>query len=160
MRIRNLIKALETLKKCSNGLIFHTYWFVIFKLMRIRLQLITFMLIWIRIRILPLNLMGARNWVGVGLSYRLQRLAESIHGLLKVKKFRLRVFIFPNRTFIYIPLKLNKNKIKTSIATFILILFSEQTISMFAPSKHFSSFHSKLYVECFEIMCNFRTFAR
>ncbi len=47
--------------------------------------------------------------------------------------------------------KLNKNKIKTSIATFILILFSEQTISMFAPSKHFSSFHSKLYVEFFKV---------
>ncbi len=58
-------KRLEILKMCSKRLIFHSFWLVICKLMRIgiriqlitltriRLQLITFM----RIRILPFNLM-------------------------------------------------------------------------------------------------------
>jgi hypothetical protein len=44
---------IQTLKKCSNRLIFHTFWLVICKLMRIRfrIQLITLMRIWIRMRI-------------------------------------------------------------------------------------------------------------
>ncbi len=36
------IKA-QTMKKCSNRLVFHTFWLVICKLMRIRIQLITLM---------------------------------------------------------------------------------------------------------------------
>jgi hypothetical protein len=43
------------LKKCSNRLIFHTFWLVIYQLMRMRIQLIILMRI--RIRILPFNLM-------------------------------------------------------------------------------------------------------
>ncbi len=42
------IKAQNLEKKCSNRLIFHTFWLVICKLMRIRIQLITLMRIWIR----------------------------------------------------------------------------------------------------------------
>jgi hypothetical protein len=40
--MRILIKAqLKPLKKCSNRLLFYKFWLVIFKLMRIRIQLIT-----------------------------------------------------------------------------------------------------------------------
>jgi hypothetical protein len=49
------IKA-QNLEKRSNRLIFHTLWLVIGKLMRIRIQLITLMRIWI----LPFNLMRIR----------------------------------------------------------------------------------------------------
>ncbi len=47
------IKA-QNLKKCSNRLMFRTFCHVIWKLMRIRIQLVTLM----RIRILPFNLMA------------------------------------------------------------------------------------------------------
>ncbi len=43
------IKAQNLEKKCSSRLIFHTFWLVIYKLMRIRIQHITLM----RIGILP-----------------------------------------------------------------------------------------------------------
>ncbi len=48
-------KSSKPWKKCSNRLMFRTFWLVICKLMRIRIQLITLMRI--RIRILPFNLM-------------------------------------------------------------------------------------------------------
>jgi hypothetical protein len=52
------IKAqiLEGLKKCSNTLLFHTFWLVICKLMRIWIQIITLM----RIRIQIITLMRIR----------------------------------------------------------------------------------------------------
>jgi hypothetical protein len=61
-------KRLETLKKCSNMISFRTFWLVIGKLMRIRIQLITLMririqlitLMPIRIRIIPFDLMRIR----------------------------------------------------------------------------------------------------
>ncbi len=56
MRIRILASKymLKSLKKCSNRLIFHTFRLVIFKLMRIGIQIITLL------RILPFNLMRIR----------------------------------------------------------------------------------------------------
>jgi len=42
MRICIWILASKTLKKCSNGLIFHAFWLVICKFKQIRIQLITF----------------------------------------------------------------------------------------------------------------------
>jgi hypothetical protein len=53
------IKA-QTLEKCSNRLIFHTYWVVICKLMRIQIQLITLM----RMRIRIVIFIGCRSGCG------------------------------------------------------------------------------------------------
>ncbi len=52
---------IKTLKKCSNELIKHTFWLVICKLMRIRIQLVTLM----RIQILPFKLMRI-HWLKAG----------------------------------------------------------------------------------------------
>ncbi len=50
MRIRISIpaskKRLKTLKKCSKWLIFHTFWLVICKLMRIRIRIRSYLSIW------------------------------------------------------------------------------------------------------------------
>jgi hypothetical protein len=60
IRIRDKHPGSATLQKGSTKLIFHTLWLVIYKLMRIRIQLITLMRIRIqlismlRIQILPL----------------------------------------------------------------------------------------------------------
>jgi hypothetical protein len=56
IRIRVQILAskegLKPLKKCSNRLIFHTFWLVICKLMRIRMRIRIQLIIMMRIRIL------------------------------------------------------------------------------------------------------------
>ncbi len=59
MRIRILSYKyrLTNLKKCSNRLIFHTFWLFICELTRIWIQILLITLMQIRIRILPFSLM-------------------------------------------------------------------------------------------------------
>ncbi len=53
------IKA-QNLEKCKNRLLFHTFWLVICKLMRIRIRIQAITLMRIRIRTLPFHLMRIR----------------------------------------------------------------------------------------------------
>jgi hypothetical protein len=52
----HIVQVLEPLKNCSNRLIFHTFWLVICKLMRI----------WIRFQIQPITLMRIRIFIWCG----------------------------------------------------------------------------------------------
>jgi hypothetical protein len=83
MQIRNrigiriciyLVTKSQNLKKCSNRLIFHTFWLVICKLIRIRIriQFITLMLLRIRIRssFVPINLYGSGSTILVSNQWR------------------------------------------------------------------------------------------